>query len=197
MIAPSPILICLPSSFISLSPLQNPPSLHEQTHQTQDNELQSILNPLVRSSRENCGFQTLLCPASNNRRLIYQSIIDKQLLVRHPKWPVKSFTLLDSWIEHPPSFCSEGNNCCLSGIVREALSWKFRRRKKSRRSWDVASLVHVWSVEWKNRKVFDGIEIAYVYLTNSLSFLVFLSCTHEAPVCIEDRVSSVENHIML
>lgn len=54
---------------------------------------------------------------------------------------------------------------------------------------------------WKgrDRRAFDEIFVSrwIENLRNSFSFLVSSWCIHEVPVCIEDWVSFVENHIML
>lgn len=58
-------------------------------------------------------------------------------------------------------------------------------------------LALMW-ILWKvNRRAFDGIENDYARLRNSLSFLVSFLCTHEVPTCIRDRVSFVENNIIM
>lgn len=69
---------------------------------------------------------------------------------------------------------------------------------RRRRVWDVAPLALMWTIRRKrNWRAFDGVEKHFGNWRNSFFSLTYFWCTYEVPICIDDWVSYLENHIFV
>lgn len=62
-------------------------------------------------------------------------------------------------------------------------------------AWKLVPLALVWVVERTNRRSFEGIEMKFAKLIDSILYLFSFCCTHKALLCIDNWGLLVENHL--
>lgn len=76
----------------------------------------------------------------------------------------------------------------MPGTVKEVMqNWDDMNRKISPRVWKFVPLA-IMRVIWKeiNRRAFEGVELGFVELQNSLLSQVSFWCIHDVSICIDD-----------
>nr|XP_033509664.1 uncharacterized protein LOC117274471 isoform X1 [Nicotiana tomentosiformis] len=98
------------------------------------------------------------------------------------------------WAEDKPAWLVFWESAVRGTMKEVTTSWSYGSSRR-RMAWKLVPLALVWVVERTNRRSFEGIEMKFAKLIDSILYLFSFWCTHKALLCIDDWVLLVENHL--